>query len=71
MKTCKHCESIAPNNYEKCPKCGKSLKDATEIELKDGSKKKTLLEKSGEEVVHSPYVGAEIYDFNDLVDSEN
>lgn len=67
MKVCPSCESMLPEHYEICPKCGKELKLAEKVKMVTGGKtQEERIKDPLEDITSNEY---SVHDLDDLLDS--
>ena len=67
MKVCPSCESMLPEHYEICPKCGKELKLAEKVRMvASGDKQEERIKNPLENIASNEY---NVHDLDDVLES--
>ena len=67
MKLCPNCESMLPEHYEKCPKCGKELKLDYKIKIvPSASQQEQRIKNPLENIMSNEY---NVHDLDDVLET--
>lgn len=67
MKICPNCESMLPEHYKSCPKCGKELKLDYKIKVvSGGNKEENRIKNPLEDITSNEY---NVHELDDLLEN--